>query len=412
MQVDRFYTGWYSHRNPLIVPMKMMGRMVIQLYDAIKDGLNMELSNRMTLVRRPGWSPVNSNPVNGTPLGFYTFKPTNFPGQLYNLVDTTEDIEWLQSNSSQPPQVLLQKQTKTQANFAQVAAYLYIAGDNILQKWDGPAGAQGVTRWGIDITAPETSTGWKSPSSSANWHLPTNPSAPSWTDPNSIVGATPLSKSTSRVIVEGAGPRAGQIDLLNWLGLPNFGPTSRYLNHITGTMYEALVLDTDPHYPTNYPTQTGWFIKNVAGNPWDVFTYDQNYAIKHWITENGDAPDQAYCKSQGYATCWTYPRGYKRFLNPLPIMPRFFTPGSTVTIDTPAPNRLNRTVNCEQSISAVIDLGPVRGVTTGPINLGWGGSLDTKPRPGNAGPAAGPTPTIKNEYYYTQNKSRDRKSVV
>ncbi|MBO0783174.1 MAG: hypothetical protein J2P37_30535, partial [Ktedonobacteraceae bacterium] len=103
LQISRFYTGWYSYRNPLIVPIRTMGRRIIELYDAISDGLNFEPSNKLTLDRRPGYTPVTNTPVRGTPVNFFTFKPGNFPGQVYNLVDTTQELDYIISRSSTPP---------------------------------------------------------------------------------------------------------------------------------------------------------------------------------------------------------------------------------------------------------------------------------------------------------------------
>lgn len=390
LQISRFYTGWYSYRNPLIVPIRQMGRRIIELYDSISDGLNMELSNRLTLVRRPGYTPVNSTPVHGRALNFYTFKPSNFPGQVYNLADTTVDVEWLQSGSATPPQVILQKQIASQTTFAQVGAFLYMANEHFLKKWDSPAGIQGVTNWGIDITAAEGSTGFRPPQTSQNQPLPGNPSAPPWQNPTGVVG------HSASVSARRSTPRLGEYDLLQWMGL-----SSRATNHLTGDLWEAVMFDTDPGYPSNYPPNAFFWIKNVQGNPWDIMQYSSSYAAMHWITENGDAPDQPYCVNLGYPSCWMYARAYKRFLTPVPLIPRYYTPGVTVTIDTPGPNTVNRTVDCEQNLSAVIHLGDVRAITSGPVNYAWGGSIDSGAKPGANGPQPGNTPTIVNEYFYS-----------
>lgn len=209
LQISRFYTGLYTYRNPLIVPVHIAGRRIVELYDAISDGLNMEPSNRLTLVRRPGYSPVNSNPVNGTPLVFYTFKPVNFPEQLYNMVDTTEDIEWLNPGND-PPTPLATKATPPLSTFAQVAAYLYIANPgpmtsvqtpsvtSTLLKWDSPTGAQGVTRWGISATGIGQRIA-STPSVVAN--VPLKITAPAWTV--SGTGGTVTLNRAAQSVTEG-----------------------------------------------------------------------------------------------------------------------------------------------------------------------------------------------------------------
>jgi hypothetical protein len=203
LQISRFYTGLYTFRNPLIVPIKQMGRRIIELYDALSDGLNMECTNRLTLARRPGYTAVNNTPINGQPLWFYTFKPSDFPGQIYNVVDSTADIEYLQVGVI-PPQQLVLKQTPPLTNFATVGAYLYIAQELLSLKWDAPGGVQGITKWGIDISpgTPAIGGGPHPPGSGTN--LPSNqiPAPPPWVNPGAVTGTAgfatvDLSRSSS-----------------------------------------------------------------------------------------------------------------------------------------------------------------------------------------------------------------------
>jgi hypothetical protein len=152
-----------------------------------------------------------------------------------------------------------------------------------------------------------------------------------------------------------------------------------------------------------------WIIKNKLGNPWDVMRYDANF-ITHWITENGDAPDQAACQAANGTTCWLYARAYKRVNDPhrRHLMPRMFTPGSTITLDTPAPNPGTRTTNCE-STSTATDLGPIRCVTTGPFKISWGGSIDKGPGTDASAPHydnVNGVDTIKNQYMFTHDSSQ------
>lgn len=177
LQISRFYTGLYTYRNPLIVPIRQYGRRIVELYDAISDGLNMEPSNRYTLVRRPGYTPVNSNAVDGTPLLFYTFKPVNFPEQLYTIVDTTTQVQWMNPGND-PPVTLVTKTTPALTTFAQVAAYLYMANENFAEKWDSPTGAQGVTRWGISAAGIDQRVA-SAPATAVN--IPLKIPAPAWT---------------------------------------------------------------------------------------------------------------------------------------------------------------------------------------------------------------------------------------
>lgn len=245
LQISRFYTGLFTFRNPLIVPVKMMGRRIIELYDALADGFNMECTNRLTLKRRPGYTLVNPTPVNGQPLWFYSFKPSDFPGQIFNVVDTTADIEYIQSMSI-PPVVLLTKTTPPMTNFATVAAYLYIAQELIAQKWDSPGGAQGLTKWGIDMA--QVLTGPKPPTVGANMPGTQTPPAPAWTNPGGVIGtggfATVTLTPQASVVSEGVNATL----VSQWLAATGFGfpllPGNVPAEQVSGIQVTLSGLDT------------------------------------------------------------------------------------------------------------------------------------------------------------------------
>lgn len=201
-----------------------------------------------------------------------------------------------------------------------------------------------------------------------------------------------------------AGGVPGQLDLLQWMVL-----STRSSNHLVGdpsAPYSVQMLDTDPGYPSNYPRGVCWQMKNKLGNPWDAHSYDQNW-ITHWITENGDSVDQAACQAANGTTCWMYARAYKRYITPVKIMPRFYTPNTPggVIHDNPTPNDVIRTTNCETTTSTV-HIGAVRGITSGPFKISWGGSIDH----GSGTLANGPNydsvngvNTIRVQYQYSGN---------
>lgn len=169
LQISRFYTGWYSFRNPLIVPVKTVGRRIIELYDSIWDGLNMECSNTLTLKRRPGYSLVSSTTIPAKALYFHSFKPSSFPGQIYQLVDSTSDIVHFQPKGvNYEVKSLIGKFTPALTNFADVGAYSYMAQELLAKKWDAPGGVQGLTDWGIDMYDDLATQGPSPPTSVTN----------------------------------------------------------------------------------------------------------------------------------------------------------------------------------------------------------------------------------------------------
>lgn len=192
--------------------------------------------------------------------------------------------------------------------------------------------------------------------------------------PSGVIGST---------LPSGFIPPVGAEDLLQWML-----NAQRDINHYKG--------NANPTYGYLDPDgRTLWHIKGASGHPWDINLYDNHY-IYQWITENGD---------QGQ---FNNASGYKRFDvshgNAIPqatlFAPRYFMPGSTITLDSPSPNNIHRTINCEADHQALINLGAVKCVTTGPVLTDWGGDI-------------GNVPTITTAFYYGNKfNTRERFSFV
>lgn len=140
-----------------------------------------------------------------------------------------------------------------------------------------------------------------------------------------------------------------------------------------------------------------WWLKGSAGHPWDLQLFDSSY-VYLWITENGD---------EG---AWSNASAYKRFgvshgyptAQGVPMCPRFFnTSGSAVTIDSPSPNNIHRTLSCESDGEPLINIGAIRCVTNPPTSIAHGGDVGTQP-------------TIVIEYFYGSGpyNSRERFFLV
>jgi hypothetical protein len=157
IEVERFYTGVISQRNPLAIPIKVMGRRLIELYDAILSGQNAEISVRSTLQRACGYIPYNTNPISGIPQKFYDFKPISQPGVILPIVDSTAGIFYVPPGST-PPLSLIAKTQGKQSSFFGVGNYLYIGNQEFEKKWDGGS-PQGLTNWGIAIGSINSAVG-------------------------------------------------------------------------------------------------------------------------------------------------------------------------------------------------------------------------------------------------------------
>ncbi len=157
-------------------------------------------------------------------------------------------------------------------------------------------------------------------------------------------------------------------DMLNWSIM---GDPLRKTSYLSGSAENR-------HFYMDADGQKDWTIKGNSGNPWDIRLYDPGPTgfIKYWITENGDETG-----------AYTNPKAYKRYLTPVPLMPRFFVPGTVVTTITPGPNTIHRTINCDLDGEAPINIGQIKGVLSGPTTIDFGGQI-------------GAQPTLQLQYHY------------
>lgn len=170
----------------------------------------------------------------------------------------------------------------------------------------------------------------------------------------------------------------GAIDLMDY-----FIPASRATSHLTGATNKSTVLNAGMF----------WMLKGASGNPWDGWFYDDTY-VYFGFTENNDASQQAACIAAGYTSCFVDPFAYK-FSTPGKLFtPRYFVPGTTVTLLSPPVltagnvNAYQRTTNCGVDAQPILYLGNVKTVTSGPTNVSYGGDVGTQQ-------------TIEIDYYYS-----------
>ncbi len=143
--LQRFYTGWITLRNQLTVPIRVMGRRVVELYDALIAGNDWEVTPWLSLKRRAGHTAYAT--INYAALAMYSWK-SNTQGTI-PIIDTTGDIEYISNGVN----VLAAKTAGAglgqQSSILGIGNYLYVGNPTLTFKWDGPAGLQGVTNWGI-----------------------------------------------------------------------------------------------------------------------------------------------------------------------------------------------------------------------------------------------------------------------
>src|SRR6185437_4632334 len=119
-----------------------MGLQFVSRLDALIDGLNMEISPIMTLVRRPAYPRFSSVAFGAGdyPLNYYSFQNTS--GTIFNLVDTPNKVYQFTATSNT---AVLTKRTTARGDFYRVGDYVYYCNGVDTLFWDGTT----WRNWGI-----------------------------------------------------------------------------------------------------------------------------------------------------------------------------------------------------------------------------------------------------------------------
>lgn len=148
LYINKFTSGVYTERSPLFVPLSAMGVQIISKIDTLWDGgLNMEVSSKMTLLRRPGNPRYCSTQFGSSdfPQGYFSFK--NLSGTINLMVDTPTKVVSFTTSSQT---TVFSKSTSQQTSFAKVGNILFWVDGTSSKKWNGTTVAN------IGIVAPVT----------------------------------------------------------------------------------------------------------------------------------------------------------------------------------------------------------------------------------------------------------------
>jgi hypothetical protein len=134
LYINRFITGLYTQRNPLTTPLTYSGLNRIEHTDALIDGLNVEVTEKGTLQRRPGFSRFCSIGFGASewPLAYYSFR--NLSGTITTLVDTQTNVYTFTTSTKTS---LYSKGTTAQTSFQPVGSVLYMADGTNFKRWNG-----------------------------------------------------------------------------------------------------------------------------------------------------------------------------------------------------------------------------------------------------------------------------------
>lgn len=151
LYTGQFRIGYYTQRSPLRdgVTTYIYDRWGLSRFDAIIDGSNVELSNKLTIQRRPGLGIYNN--ANFQPLdSFYAFR-RNVAGveSIQVIADASGPVTHSYIYNATGPSgssIILTKAGTSQAYFQDVGNVLYISdADGDLKQWDGTT----MSDWGI-----------------------------------------------------------------------------------------------------------------------------------------------------------------------------------------------------------------------------------------------------------------------
>src|SRR5882672_8675611 len=98
IHVARMETGLFTNRNPLHDPASWYASKYGGYPDALIDGSNMEVSNQLTMIRRPGMSQWSNQNVPNQPNWFYDWRTLT---QSIKVVIDTPVATYLQTPTTQ-----------------------------------------------------------------------------------------------------------------------------------------------------------------------------------------------------------------------------------------------------------------------------------------------------------------------
>jgi hypothetical protein len=152
MYINMFRAGLFTQRSPLVPPIAQQGLSFSSRFDALIDGLNMELSNSATVVRRPAFTRFCSAQFNSSnyPLNYYSFQKLD--GTIKLVVDTPNNIYTFTTSVLTS---IFTKNTTAPTRFQKVGDMLYMGNGVDVKKWNGTT----ISRWGIvaPVTGPSIS---------------------------------------------------------------------------------------------------------------------------------------------------------------------------------------------------------------------------------------------------------------
>jgi hypothetical protein len=206
LYLQKFSTGLVSQRSPLVTPVAAHGVNLVPRHDALIDGLNVELSNSETIVRRPGLTKYCTATTN-KPLAFFSFR--NIAGTIRLIVDTVDKVQLFTESAITD---VITKTNAAQMRFCTVRNTVYMCNGTDAKKWDGTT----VSNWGIQspVAAPTVglASGSMSPTSGFRYVYVYKNSSTGHVSTASAVSASTGPQTSQDVTLTGARSTDAQVD--------------------------------------------------------------------------------------------------------------------------------------------------------------------------------------------------------
>lgn len=147
ISINRWFTGLYSHRNPLMTPYTFAGLNVLQRNDALLDGANAELTDLFTIKRRFGFSTFCFQSLSGSEVlrNVQSFK--DLFGNVHLLADLTTSVSAITPSSKTV--LFSENSNSARCSIQKVASTCYFANSKDAKKWLINASWASVTQYSL-----------------------------------------------------------------------------------------------------------------------------------------------------------------------------------------------------------------------------------------------------------------------
>src|SRR5271156_2206103 len=183
LSMQHFFSGLWTQRSPFNGPDNRYNtRFLGGRPEILTDGLNVELTNYGTIIRRPGFDQFSTALLNGAALTFYSFHMLS--GGIDVMADTATQVSVLTPTSN--TSIFTKSPGAGQTYFIGVGNTLYF-GDGIdLEAWT-PTLSATPRNWGIAIGSIDSAIGPTAPGTGSD--VPVVGSSVAWMNPGNITAS-------------------------------------------------------------------------------------------------------------------------------------------------------------------------------------------------------------------------------